>query len=168
MPADLVAGSPRWTAADQACRDDPGACVSRCDQGDGGACYALGVGLQDHGREAEAESRFEQACRAGSAIGCTNYGAGLLPDSVSEDAEEAVCAARIFERTCAAGERLWGCGMWGFVLVRGQGVQPDPAQALTVLERSCAETEYFACDVLGLAHRQGLFGPPSIDAARQA
>lgn len=167
MPAQLHV-DPRWTAENDQCRDHPETCVAQCENGDGDACYAIGVGLQDREQEAEAGSMYALACRAGSAIGCTNYGAGLLQAATDAEAPTAVCAARIFERTCTAGERVWGCGMWGMVLSVGDGVERDPALALEVLERACAQTEYFACDVLGLAHRQGRFGEPSIDAARQA
>lgn len=41
----------------------------------------MGVGLQDRGQAAEGETYFERACLAGSAIGCTNFGAGLLKDA---------------------------------------------------------------------------------------
>lgn len=167
MPARLQAEG-RWTEQHEACRRDPDSCAAPCERGEGEACYAMGVGLQDRGQAAEGETYFERACLAGSAIGCTNFGAGLLKDATDPMAPAVVCAARLFERTCAAGERAWGCGMWGLVLSRGEGVASDPARALEVLDRACAMTEYFPCDVLGLAHRQGLFGEPSIDAARHA
>lgn len=167
MPTSLDA-TQTWTPEHTACREDPVACTPRCEQGDATACYAIGVGLQQLGRGAEGEQMFARACRGGSAIGCTNYGAGLLGEAADGMDAPAVCAARIFERTCAAGERLWGCGMWGMVLANGEGVSADPARALEVLERACALTEHFACDVLGSAHRRGVFGEPSAAAAREA
>jgi TPR repeat protein len=111
-------------------------CLSRCSEGEAGACYWLGYELQQgHAESSVSELLYQRSCRLGIASGCTNRAAGQLADHPN-DAKAQACAAQTFAKTCSLDDP-WGCTMYGFHLSRGIGVAQDRQLALKVLNKSC-------------------------------
>ena len=135
------------------CADDGADCEAACREGDAEACYARGVQLQlqpPSGRESEVKELYERACTLGSAIGCTNFAAGIWMNDLGE--RDAACALAIFERTCEAGEHF-GCGMVG--RVRAERLASERDAIATFLSSRCNEIGGFACRVLAAHIEKG-------------
>jgi hypothetical protein len=154
------------------------ACGDACARGDAIACYVRANEIQSEtSRPDDADPLYERACRAGLAIGCTNYAASLW--SHGGHVENA-CALRLFEKTCAADE-AWGCGMLGRLIVdaaappgdgSGSG-KPTPGESAElargrgVLESACTKLGRFPCRALALEIEHGAFGPSDPEAVRK-
>jgi TPR repeat protein len=148
---------------ESSCASRTEACEESCRGGDPNACFARGRLHQVAGDAEAADLFFELACERGSMLGCTNRAAGILLAAPPTDD----CLARVFERTCAAGEP-WGCGMLGVVLVQGWGVPRDAERGRRVLTEACTATEHpYACSELANALEQGLFGTRDPRTARR-
>lgn len=82
------------------------------------------------------EALFLRACKLGIVSGCTNRAAAMI--NLKADDEKAVkCAVDTFEKTCEQDDP-WGCTMFAYALVAGQGGRPkDLDKALQVLSKSC-------------------------------
>jgi TPR repeat protein len=110
-------------------------CLKRCDDGDGGWCYWLAIGLQESRADPAAEALFMRACGLGIVSGCTNRAAGMLmkedPDSRTQQ-----CAARTFDKACDLDDP-WACTMYATQLLQGTGVPKNEVLALSVLKKSC-------------------------------
>ena len=161
-----------------ACGSGP-ACGDACAGGDAIACYVRANELQQEtGQSTAPNAMYLSACRAGLAIGCTNYAASLW---AGRDAAAAVCAKRLFERTCAADEE-WGCGMLGRMIIDAASPEADAAGAppkrtpaqleqlrrgREVLERSCEKLGRFPCRALALELESGSLGPPDAATTRK-
>lgn len=113
-----------------------GACLQRCEAGDGNDCYWLATSLQQaNGPAAGYEPLYQRACSLGLVSGCTNHAAGMLAaDTDSQVARH--CAVQTFNKACELDDP-WACTMYGFHLSRGIGVAPDVDLALKVLDKSC-------------------------------
>jgi hypothetical protein len=160
---------------DPECGSGP-ACGDACARGDAVACYVRGNELvSEAARPDVADALFLRACRAGLAIGCTNYAAGLWSHAGHADNP---CALRLFEKTCAADEP-WGCGMLGRLIVDAaappgtDSSHPTPAQSAElkrgreILERSCEKLGHFPCRCLALEIEYGRFGASDPEAVRK-
>lgn len=123
---------------------------------------SLSVHHEVEGRAQRAKDFYARACVLGSAVACTNYGAGVLNAS-ADPSEERTCAQRIFERTCRAGEIEWGCPMLAPMIA-----PEDPERALELANRSCEETGRFGCRVLAIGWSDGWFGEPNPALAEAA
>jgi hypothetical protein len=111
-------------------------CTRLCDQGDGNACYAAALRLQELGAaDADSEPLFLRACRLGVASGCTNRAAGIMKlEAKRPGALE--CATQTFDAMCTRADP-WACTMLAFNLARGLGAKRDLARALEVLPAGC-------------------------------
>lgn len=135
------------------CADDGADCDAACREGDAEACYARGVQLQlrrPSGSESAVMELYERACTLGSAIGCTNFAAGIWMNDPGE--RDAACALAIFERTCEAGDHF-GCGMVG--RVRAERLASERDAIATFLSSRCNEIGGFACRVLAVHIEKG-------------
>jgi hypothetical protein len=104
------------------------ACLKKCKFFDPAACYSAALILQSPEREVDAVSPalFAQACKYGSASGCTNWTAGLLLKSMKRDSPEYTeCQERSFELSCTRGEDPWGCAMFAHALAEKGPLQED-------------------------------------------
>jgi len=149
--ADRIATKKEWVATAKACpaalMAKPGAqvpvgedsckvavtaCFSRCEKGDGPACYWLAYQLQTAGAAPAAyETLFQRSCKLGIVSGCTNHAAALSDDPAWQS-----CAVKTFEQGCTYDDP-WACTMLALHLSRGIGVAVDRQRALKVLEKSC-------------------------------
>lgn len=143
------------------CVENPTPCEAACDRSIAAACFWLAIHHQAAGHVALENELFRKSCLLGFGVACTNFGAGLTADGASE--ADLQCGARIFERVCAAGEMLWGCGMYGMALARGEGVAPDAEHARAVLEPTCESAGGFSCIVLAGEIANGRIPPKSED-----
>ena len=137
-PADIIPQDEKDIEyLNEGCADEPKACLENCESGDGNACYALGLQLQDQqGVYQEAsEMLFLRACKFGIISGCTNRAAGKF-NIEKNNAESIKCAANTFEKTCSHDDP-WGCTMFGIVLAQGLGRKKDLDAALKVMSKSC-------------------------------
>jgi hypothetical protein len=171
---DLGPLQPDPSRKNPSCRSGP-ACGDACARGDAVACYVRGVELEEENPlSGEPEALYLSACRAGVAIGCTNYAARMWTRG---DAADGTCARRIFEKTCAADDPF-GCGMFGRllveeVLVPGAPEERTPAEREQLrrsresLERSCQKLGHFSCRVLALEIERGVFGAPDEAAVQR-
>ncbi|MEN5094437.1 sel1 repeat family protein [Pseudomonas protegens] len=113
-----------------------GACLQRCETGDGNDCYWLATTLQQaKGPAAGYEPLYQRACSLGLVSGCTNRAAGMLTADADNQATRH-CAVQSFNKACELNDP-WACTMYGFHLSRGIGVAPDADLALKVLDKSC-------------------------------
>ncbi|BAQ74222.1 Sel1 domain-containing protein repeat-containing protein [Pseudomonas sp. Os17] len=113
-----------------------GACLQRCEAGDGNDCYWLATTLQQaKGPAAGYEPLYQRACSLGLVSGCTNRAAGMLTADADNQATRH-CAVQTFNKACELNDP-WACTMYGFHLSRGIGVAPDADLALKVLDKSC-------------------------------
>jgi TPR repeat protein len=118
------------------CAPDARACLDECHRGDGNACYALALFVQQlHSDEVGEEALFLRACRLGIVSGCTNRAAYIVRVEPASDARLR-CAARTFEMTCDR-EDPWGCTMLGELLSQGKGLPRNLDRALRVLRKGC-------------------------------
>lgn len=104
-------------------------CIARCRREDANACYALALAVQSLKRDALSEALFLRACKLGVVSGCTNRAAGMMN-------QDQACSIRSFEKTCNLDDP-WGCTMFGYYLVRGDGIVKDHQRARAVLSKSC-------------------------------
>ncbi len=130
---------------------EPTACEAECAAGEADACAERGYQVQGSGAadaSAASDAWFRRACQLGHATACTNFGAQLwLADAAP--ATDVVCAGRLFDAACAAGEHF-GCGMAGRLLVEGSDDAGDQARGRALLATSCASVGGFACRVLAI------------------
>jgi hypothetical protein len=117
--------------SERACEwsERPAVSERSCNEGDGLACYALGIEARYwRARLGEASQRFERACELNLAAGCHAVGlAHVYADGVERDLQK---ADRWFARACELGSSV-GCQAREFV-ARLQG---QPAAKLDALER---------------------------------
>jgi len=113
------------------CATDPSECIDNCDLGNGDACWALGVLIQQNGETDNnvAEALFKKSCHLGIASGCTNAAATNM---YREAGEASACVAQSFEYSCAQSDP-WGCTMHGRVLAESG----DLSAARLALDRAC-------------------------------
>ena len=145
---DLEADRPSWLFPADACPADVmsnrnvevaylgdrclgalSACIARCRTKDANACYALALAVQSLKREMLSDALFLRACKLGVVSGCTNRAASMME-------EQQACAIRSFEKTCDRDDP-WGCTMFGFYLVQGNGIAQDHERARAVFAKSC-------------------------------
>lgn len=138
-PATVAPASPPARSAANHCKKDNLECLSKCEAGEGYACYWLAHEIQTAKIDAEAvaQALYQRACKLGVPSGCTNRAAGLILQSPADTAVQQ-CVATTFEKTCALRDS-WGCVMYGQHLARGVGVKQDPASALRVLDGACGK-----------------------------
>ena len=151
------------------CEGAERSCRTWCESGRAGACMALAyIAEKDDVTRLEAVQLYGRACELGLLIGCTNHGAYLLDGGPGIELEtDPACAVRLHQLACDGGE-TWGCGMLGYELARGTGIDRDLVRARTVLETACAELRSFSCAVLGDLLEQGSFGDLYKDEAAAA
>jgi hypothetical protein len=113
------------------CAIEPSKCLDNCDSGNGDACWALGVLIQQNGEmdNSVAEALFKKSCRLGISSGCTNAAATNM---YREAGEASACVAQSFEYSCRQSDP-WGCTMHGRVLAESG----DLAAARVALDRAC-------------------------------
>jgi TPR repeat protein len=135
-PADVMAETEdKVLLFAKECLPDLEGCVARCHRGEGPACYALALALQELKIEAEiSEALFLHACKRGVRSGCTNRAAGMRGDKGKPGVLS--CMVRTFRKTCDQDD-AWGCTMLALYLSRGQGVKRDVDEARRVLKKSC-------------------------------
>jgi TPR repeat protein len=111
-----------------------------CLRGDGNACYAAALRVQELGRtETDSEYLFLRACRLGIASGCTNRAAGIM--KLEENRAGALeCATQTFDAMCKLADP-WACSMLALNLWKGLGTKRDLTRALQVLSGSCRDGE---------------------------
>lgn len=163
---------PLTLTAPSACKG--AACVTACDAGTAAACVEAGnhalasAAAHDHDHDGDPDhatasagdpvALFTRACRLGNPNGCTNLGAELWIHARPETAAaDAVCAARLFEASCAAGEHF-GCGMAARLLIEKSTDPADHARGRARLASTCASLGGFACRAIAV------IVPPAPDA----
>jgi TPR repeat protein len=119
--------------------DDAERAQSGCDDGDAGACGALGVlyaygvaydPLPDDGR---ARAAWARGCEGGHAASCTQLGNLDLRSSQPDPAR----ALPLLARGCDGGDGL-GCFLLAGAYERGEGVTMDLERSGDLYDRSCA------------------------------
>ncbi|MDD9932103.1 MAG: hypothetical protein OXT09_00790 [Myxococcales bacterium] len=143
------------------------ACERACGQDDADGCAAYAHVMQKTDRE-QAVQLYFRACELGSANGCTNYGATIrlgFDGEVTPGEHE--CALDLFDRACKVDD-IWACGMLGQAFARGEGVEPNPKFAESVLVGACDRIGYFACSMLAQLYDDGYLEPPDPEAAARA
>ncbi|MGZ4777864.1 MAG: PDZ domain-containing protein [Thermoanaerobaculia bacterium] len=103
------------------------------------------------------------ACSAPNNLGCVNLGRSFR-DGNGVEKNQAV-ATRLFRQVCSRtpvrGSSEDGatiaraCSLAGTALLFGDGVQPNVAEALTLLEKGCGENDTFGCYNLGTVYDNG-------------
>jgi hypothetical protein len=148
---------PEWAVIDSCTADDK-ACRDACNNGDGDACINRAFALQARGDSTyvETQALFERACRAGLALGCTNWGAGEW----FEGTGPMRCVLRTFERACDARESM-GCGMIGRVLIQSPRHLYDVALGEAELLSTCGRMRGPACRMLAYYMEKDFMGPAS-------
>jgi hypothetical protein len=141
------------------CEDAEERCERRCTKGDAGACQSLAQLLDVTGRGEQAVPLYRRGCELGALIACTNYGAHTL-------LSDPTCATRLHRLACD-GEEPWGCGMYGHALVRGIGIEHDPARGEALLRETCDRLGTFPCSVLARLYDEGTLRSPTPDAVRE-
>ena len=134
---------------------DVAACIARCQGGESGACYSLGVRFEisaetNPGDSALASGFYGRACESSYAPGCTNLawlyalGRGVPRDPVQSLAlfTKAYEASKL---ACRRGD-MSGCMMAGELLLEGRGVESDEALAMTMFKTACDHGERRGCD----------------------
>lgn len=141
-----------WRAACQA--GNATACINLrhtlekgCGIGKPEICHQLGEDLFDptqlgHDRE-RALKAFAQACRLGYVRSCT-------PPVESAP----VPTAEVLDRDCAA-DQAPACVNLGLMLLRGDGIAPDPARGAALHIKACDLGLAVACGRLGVLYRTG-------------
>lgn len=118
------------------CAPDLAACVSRCGEGDGNACFGAALRLQElQGVTDFSERLYLRACGLGLYSGCTNRAAGISQHEPAR-VDGKTCVARTYQLMCDRKD-AWACTMLGLALIRGEGVQKDLDRALEVLPGGC-------------------------------
>src|SRR5688572_24025699 len=117
--------------APEDCAGEPSQCLANCDTGNGEACWALGILIQQTGEVAStvSEALFNKSCRLGIASGCTNAAATRM---YREGGKASPCDERSFEYSCKQTDP-WGCMMYGRVLAE----RDDVSAARVALDRAC-------------------------------
>jgi hypothetical protein len=138
------ASIPACTRFDLQCRVD-------CLSGDAAKCVGLAYA-------ADSPFYFHRACVLGSAIGCTNFAAGIWARKHS--AGQLKCIRRTFEKSCAANEPF-ACGMVGRIMIEA-GKPPAFAEGRKYLQAACDRVGGFPCRVLAKHLESGKLGayPP--------
>lgn len=71
---------------------------------------------------------------------------------------ESCCApcslAEHTSKACEMGS-LWACNNLGYLYVRGEGVDKDPAKGFALFQKACAKEHANGCDSLGGAYEKG-------------
>ena len=133
-PADLMPAHEN-SALDfslERCSAAPEQCLAACRTGTAGDCYAMAIVFQKARRENDviAQTIFQRACMLGVVSGCTNRAA-------AKDMEQNnTCAVRTYGLACDLNDP-WACTMVGFHLIRGIGIEKNPARARQALAKSC-------------------------------
>ncbi len=154
------------------CEADPAIAAERwqagCEGGFARACEVLGESYRDGtGVEQDAQRArqlFESACEDGIGSGCNNLGSLYLQGHLGE--RDGPRSLPFFERGCDLGIVV-GCRVAGELLEGNDGVQANPARAVTLLARACdaEEGDGDACAHLGLLRHEGAEGVPVDEAA---
>lgn len=143
-----------WYVIDD-CTADSTECRTACTRGDGDACFNFAIALQARdGESTQPRQYFERACKAGLAIGCTNWGANMMASGAAPSWR---CTYRLFERTCDVGDPF-GCSMAARLLVEWPRTPLDPWIGYAQLTRACDEMKGPPCRFLAFYIEQGKFG----------
>ena len=116
------------------CSTNHETCLILCTQGSSDHCF----GLANHFNRNDVDEHYtrklySKSCHLGLASACTNAAAGIR----KTDGKEAVkCTTETFKRTCGVKDP-WGCTMYAFALVDGEGVEKNNELALQALKGSC-------------------------------
>lgn len=145
-------------------------CLADCAAGGGPSCTVAAHALTETD-PARARRLQRQGCAGGDHDACVQWAVAARSRRGDEDEAGLACAARVFERACDAEHRL-GCGMFGFALARGAGVEPGVERSRGLLESSCTSLGGFPCFALGVLRRERVFGeaeePRAADAFSRA
>ena len=131
-------------------------CLADCDSGGGPSCTVAAHALSETD-PARARELQRRGCALGNHDACVQWALATRSHRGEGDESGLACAARVFERACDAEHRL-GCGMFGFALARGAGVEPGVERARDLLESSCSELGGAPCFALGVLRRDRVFG----------
>ena len=129
------------------CGADPAGCLNAClYERDADRCFTLGYLLHVAKNAPDpryAEMLYAQACASGSAVGCTNRGAGIRngdyegdPFGKADPKETDACLTRTFTHMCAEDD-AWGCFMVGQSYEYGEGVAADEAESKRFYRMAC-------------------------------
>jgi TPR repeat protein len=143
-----------------------------CDGGYSQACTNLGwiyENARGVNQDFSAAARlYKHACDGNSCylpnnLGCVNLGR-LFRDGKGVEANQTV-AMRLFRQVCSrtsirgsqedAANIARACSLSGTALLFGNGVQPNVAEGLTLLEKGCGENDTFGCYNLGTVYDNG-------------
>ena len=138
---------------DPSCRDGGESCEARCARGDRDGCVSHAYDLQRAGQSATLA--FSQGCRLGYAVACTNLGASLWLNSVSD--EDHACARRLFERACEVREQF-GCGMIGRMMAHDAKTPEEQQRARAHFEKTCADLGAMSCRMYAHHLEEGELG----------
>ena len=119
-----------------------------CDTGDGKACDRAGELLSQGNYPALQRSRYESACNAKYAPGCTHRG------RVSENLKEYTKAATFYDRGCQGGDTP-GCTARDALYASGNAVSSDPSTASLFYDKACTAGKVESCVSGGLAYTDG-------------
>jgi TPR repeat protein len=134
------------------------ACRASCEkEKSSAACLDFGVallyGTGVRRRSADALALFTEACREGSAKGCSLR--ALVSAGQSEDPKAESRAAGDFEAACVLGEAS-GCVQHALMELEGLGTYRDEEAAATALGEACEKGTAIACAHLATLSSKGL------------
>ena len=102
--------------------------------------------------QAIAKDLFDQACKAGSALGCNHlavmYALGV---AVKPDLKRAF---DLYQKACKGGEK-YACSNLAYMLHRGEGTAAKPEVAISIWKKLCSARFAEACVHLGECARNG-------------
>jgi TPR repeat protein len=129
-------------------------CSSRCDQGDGDACFASGRLLESPKKLnlVNAVQRYRVGCERGSMAACARF-AYFEESGWNVPANDADALA-LYKKACAAGEGA-GCSGQGTMLAKGFGGARDVAAGVALFRRACDLGSASGCRKLAESHWSG-------------
>lgn len=139
------------------CAAGGASCSATCTAGDANSCLAQAYLAEEKSQDSDARSLYQRACLLGLANACTNYAATIWAYDHTD--EQIQCAARIFDKACAAKEHF-ACGMVGRLALANAATPAAVEAARLALETSCRAIGGFSCRVLAKHLEAGDFGPP--------
>ncbi len=121
-----------------------------CDEGQGDACYELGIahyrGKGVKKDEAASVALMRKACDAGHAEGCYNVGA-VLALGEGGVAMDKPASIPFFEKACKGGIDS-ACFNLGVIYAKGEGAKEDMPKARTYFEQACRLKHRESCEIV--------------------
>jgi TPR repeat protein len=101
---------------------------------------------------ADAASRYQRACDAGSPQGCGYL--GFMYDNGYGVPQDVGLAVTLTERACDEGD-AYGCAYLGYLHQVGRGVAHDAGRAAALFRKACDGEDRSGCLLLGIMYKTG-------------